>query len=166
MYRVIKASISNNKRNLRVASYKEFDNGNVLFDYKRMDVDKAEELAKNQSIKDPDNIYYVKYDDIMDPDSDLRWIDGKSYHYSQVQLRGGHPQINSNVESSTKVNAYTELSWPDEELKEIINEEVDAFEGDTTVEEILDCLLDNWDVYVDPDDLGAREFIQQCIDEY
>ena len=162
MYRVIKASNQTNLRSLRISNYKEFDNGHVLFDYKRMDPDKAEELARKQSIKDPDNIYYVKYDNIMDPSSDLRWIDGKSYHYSQVQLRGDHPEI----KASTKISSSTELSWPDPELKDIINEEVDAFEGDTTVEEILDCLLDNWNVYVSPDDLGARKFIQQCIDEY
>lgn len=78
----------------RVSSYKEFDNGHVLHsDWKEMSSEDAENIAKQKSIDDPDNIYYVVYDDVMDPSSDLRWINGKSYNYSQVQMKGDKPVI-------------------------------------------------------------------------
>lgn len=78
----------------RISSYKEFDNGHVLHnDWKEMSSEDAENIAKQKSIDDPDNIYYVAYDDVMDPSSDLRWINGKSYDYSQVQMRGDKPVI-------------------------------------------------------------------------
>lgn len=97
MYRMIRASVSD-KTLKRVASYKEFDNGHVLFEYKKMTFDEAEEAARLASIKDPDNIYYVKYDDIMDSASDVRWIAGKKYDWSQVQMKGDKPYIKSSTE--------------------------------------------------------------------
>lgn len=78
----------------RISSYKEFDNGHVLHsDWKEMSSEDAENIAKQKSIDDPDNIYYVAYDDVMDSSSDLRWINGKSYNYSQVQMKGNKPII-------------------------------------------------------------------------
>lgn len=78
----------------RVASYKQFDNGHVLHgDWKKMTSDEAENLAKQKSLENPDDIFYVAYDDIMNPDSDLRWINGKSYHYSEVKMQGNKPMI-------------------------------------------------------------------------
>lgn len=86
----------------RISSYKEFDNGHVLrSDWKEMSSKDAENIAKQKSIEDPDDIYYVAYDDVMDSSSDLRWINGKSYHYSQVQMRGNEPIIkNESVQAS------------------------------------------------------------------
>ena len=86
----------------RVSSYKEFDNGHVLrSDWKEMSSKDAENIAKQKSIDDPDNIYYVAYDDVMDSSSNLRWINGKSYDYSQVQMRGNKPIIkNESVQAS------------------------------------------------------------------
>ena len=63
----------------RIARYNEFDNGHVLFDYSRMTDDEAEEAAKLASIKDGTDVYYVKYDDIMNPASDISWYKGQAY---------------------------------------------------------------------------------------
>ena len=86
--------INEETKKKRIARYGEFDNGHVIHgDWKDMSSDEAEDMARRMSIKNPDDIYYVKYDDIMDPDSDLRWINGKSYHYSEVGIRSGKPYI-------------------------------------------------------------------------
>lgn len=94
----------------RISSYKEFDNGHVLrSDWKEMSSEDAESIAKQKSIDDPDNIYYVAYDDVMDSSSDLRWINGKSYNYSQVQMRGNKPVIkNESVKKVLEANIEAE----------------------------------------------------------
>lgn len=77
----------------RIARYKEFDNGYVLHgDWKKMSDEEAEELAKQASIKDPNDIYYVHYDDLMEPCSDYRWYQGKQYHYSDIIRKDGKYQ--------------------------------------------------------------------------
>ena len=64
----------------RIARTDEFDNGHVLHgDWKKMSDEEAEELAKQASIENPGKIYYVQYDDIMNPSSDIYWVDGISY---------------------------------------------------------------------------------------
>lgn len=48
----------------RISSYGEFDNGHVFHnDWKKMSSDEAENLAKQKSLKNPDNCFYVEYDD-------------------------------------------------------------------------------------------------------
>lgn len=69
----------------RIARYGEFDNGYVLHnDWKEMSDEEAEELAKQASIKDPTDVYYVQYDDIMNPSNDIRWYKGKSYTVDEI----------------------------------------------------------------------------------
>lgn len=69
----------------RIARYGEFDNGYVLHnDWREMSDEEAEELAKQASIKDPTDVYYVHYDDIMNPSSDIRWYKGKSYTIDEI----------------------------------------------------------------------------------
>lgn len=78
----------------RIANYKEFDNGHVLFDMKEMSTEDAEKQARDMSKNDPTNIYYVKFDDIMNPSSDIRWINGKAYNYEgfvSMFIREGRP---------------------------------------------------------------------------
>ena len=70
----------------RIARYNEFDNGYVLFDYKKMTDEEAEQKAKEASEKDPYNVYYVKYDDVMNPRSDLSWINGISYNIDEYNF--------------------------------------------------------------------------------
>ena len=95
----------------RISSYKEFDNGHVLHnDWKEMSSGDAENIAKQKSIDDPDNIYYVAYDDVMDSSSNLRWINGKSYDYSQVQIRGNKPVIKNESMKVLEANIEAENS--------------------------------------------------------
>lgn len=62
----------------RIARVSEFNNGSVIFnDYEIMTSDEAEEKAKQMSIENPDEIFYVKYDDIMNPSSDIKWKNGE-----------------------------------------------------------------------------------------
>lgn len=69
----------------RIARYGEFDNGYVLHnDWREMSDEEAEELAKQASIKDPTDVYYVHYDDIMNPSNDIRWYKGKSYTVDEI----------------------------------------------------------------------------------
>lgn len=69
----------NKKIKARIARTDEFDNGKVFFNYSLMTNSEAEERAKKASIEYPNKIFYVKYDDIMNPSSDLKWVNGKSY---------------------------------------------------------------------------------------
>lgn len=69
----------------RIARYGEFDNGHVLHnDWREMSDEEAEGLAKQASLKDPTDVYYVHYDDIMNPSSDIRWYKGKSYTIDEI----------------------------------------------------------------------------------
>lgn len=96
----------------RVARYGEFDNGHVFFDYDEMDDDTAEEKARQASLNDPNDIYYVKYDDVMNPDSDNRWYRGNKYNWSDITYRNGRYQP---VESSED----PEFDEYEDDIKEI-----------------------------------------------
>ena len=61
----------------RIARHNEFDNGHVLHNYEKMTSAEAEEKARLASIENPNDIYYVSYDDIMNPSSDIKWKNGK-----------------------------------------------------------------------------------------
>lgn len=87
----------------RISSYKEFDNGHVIHnDYKEMSDEEAENLAKQQSLKDPNNIFYVKYDDVMNPSSDYVWVNGKKYNSGNVKLQDDKPVIKAESKSPQK----------------------------------------------------------------
>lgn len=104
----------------RIARYGEFDNGHVLHNWNKMSSEEAEEKAKQASLQNPNDIYYVAYDDIMDSSSDLRWINGKSYNYSDVEIKGGKPHI-KNTDSNSTINESKGLeSWTDNEIADYI----------------------------------------------
>lgn len=67
-----------NKVQKRIARVGEFDNGKVMHnDWKVMSIDDSEELAKQKSLENPDDTFYVQYDDIMNPSSDVKWRGGQ-----------------------------------------------------------------------------------------
>ena len=70
----------------RIARVNEFDNGRVFHqDWLKLSDEDAEIKAKEQSVKDPTDIYYVQYDDIMNPSSDLYWVNGECcYSYGEA----------------------------------------------------------------------------------
>lgn len=62
----------------RIACTTEFDNGYVFHnDYFRASSAEAEERARQKSIENPDKVFYVKYDDVMNPSSDIKWKNGE-----------------------------------------------------------------------------------------
>lgn len=62
----------------RIACTTEFDNGHVFHnDYFMASSADAEERAKKASIENPDKVFYVKYDDVMNPSSDIKWKNGE-----------------------------------------------------------------------------------------
>ena len=69
----------------RISKYREFDNGYILHSWYEMTDEEAEEQARQASIKDPTDIYYVQYDDVMNPCSDIRWYQGNQYSIEQAQ---------------------------------------------------------------------------------
>ncbi len=51
----------------------------LYFDWKQLSAEEAEALAKKTSIENPGIIYYVRYNDEMNPISDTYWLEGISY---------------------------------------------------------------------------------------
>lgn len=67
-----------NKVQKRIARVGEFDNGYVMHsDWKVMSIEDSEEQARMKSLENPDDVFYVQYDDIMNPSSDIKWKAGK-----------------------------------------------------------------------------------------
>ena len=67
-----------NKVQKRIARVGEFDNGYVMHnDWRVISIDDSEELARQKSLENPDDTFYVQYDDIMNPSSDVKWRGGQ-----------------------------------------------------------------------------------------
>lgn len=56
----------------RISKYKESDGSVLRGGWKEIPDEEAEELAKQASIDDPTDVYYVEYNDIMDSSSNIR----------------------------------------------------------------------------------------------
>ena len=68
----------------RIACTTEFDNGHVFHnDYFRASSAEAEEMARQKSIENPGKVFYVKYDNVMEPCSDIKWKNGKKINESK-----------------------------------------------------------------------------------
>lgn len=94
----------------RISRYGEFNNGHVIHnDWRNMSDKEAEDMAKQRSAANPNDIYYVAYDNVMNPSSDLRWIAGEPYNYSEVQIKNGKPFIKSVTEDRVKSTKTTKL---------------------------------------------------------
>lgn len=72
------------ERGKRIARYREFDNGHILHQWDEMSNEEAEEKAKQASIENPDEVYYVAYDDVMNPRSDISWYRGNQYTIDDI----------------------------------------------------------------------------------
>lgn len=68
----------------RIASYGEFDNGHILHEWSEMTCKEAEKLAWQKSLENPNDVFYVAYNDLIDTCSDTRWINGKAYHWTDI----------------------------------------------------------------------------------
>ena len=78
IFESVKEAFDADKVQKRIACTTEFDNGHVFHnDYFRASSAEAEERAKQASIENPDKVFYVKYDDVMNPSSDIKWKNGE-----------------------------------------------------------------------------------------
>lgn len=59
----------------------------LYFDWKQLSAEEAEALAKKTSIENPGIIYYVRYNDEMNPISDTYWLEGVSYSTYREALK-------------------------------------------------------------------------------
>ena len=110
VFESVKESFDADKVQKRIACTTEFDNGHVFHnDYFRATSAEAEERAKQASIENPDKVFYVKYDDVMNPSSDIKWKNGEQltedvfdnegnydgpeseYNDSGIDIRTGEP---------------------------------------------------------------------------
>ena len=80
----------------RIACTTEFDNGHVFHnDYFRASSAEAEERAKQASIENPDKVFYVKYDDVMNPSSDIKWKNGEQLNEAEDTIEDGDDYRNA-----------------------------------------------------------------------
>lgn len=100
----------------RVARYKEFDNGHVFHSWlEDKTADEVEELARLASIKNPDDVYYVQYDDVMNG-SEYRYVNGVQYNIN----KGGFHWVNG------LPKFHTDADWRAVSKREKTWEEIDA----------------------------------------
>lgn len=92
----------------RISHHNEFDNGHVLHNWSEMSDEEAEQLACQKSIEDPKDIYFVEYDDIMNPRSDTSWWNGQAYDSSQIAYRAGKPTLLSDEDVTSASNVASD----------------------------------------------------------
>lgn len=103
----VSASDDTKKTNVYITHYGAFDNGHVLHDSKRMTEKEAQEAARQASIKDPTDAYYVHYgDDWMNTTSGIVWVDGVPYHERDVRPYGNGIIIEEDAEP-VDMNIYS-----------------------------------------------------------
>ena len=132
----IKASYDG-KFTCRIDHYGAFDNGRVLHnDWRKMSNEQAELLAKQYSENDPENIYYVHYDNIMDPASDYVWYQGEPYMSGDLVYRGGSVDVKGVPVSEDEVLSYTSVQadYNDKNLRALEDEWLTPPEYDDPIE--------------------------------
>lgn len=87
VFESVKEEFDADKVQKRIACTTEFDNGHVFHnDYFRASSAEAEERAKQASIENPNKVFYVKYDDVMNPSSDIKWKNGEQLNESDEPI--------------------------------------------------------------------------------
>lgn len=132
----IKASYDG-KFTCRIDHYGAFDNGRVLHnDWRKMSNEEAELLAKQYSENDPEGIYYVHYDNIMDPASDYVWYQGEPYMSGDLVYRGGSVDVKGVPVSEDEVLSYTSVQadYNDKNLRALEDEWLTPPEYDDPIE--------------------------------
>lgn len=110
----------------RIDHVNSFDNGYVFHnDWRKMSDEEAESIAKQSSIDNPNKIFYVVYDDIMDSSSDIKWVNGEPY-YTYVEALKASRQ-NSHIIQSASDMSNNEITneYLDELFKNIDWDDVD-----------------------------------------
>lgn len=148
----------------RIARYNEFDNGYVLHnDWKKISDEEAEELAKQASIKDPTDVYYVQFDDIMNPSNNNRWYKGELYTVNEINaIRRKEKEdllkkVQQEKDSEAKQKSLTEDQYENERRR-----------GKPSIKKIAeDEYYDNQDWYIQhiKDYKNEDDFIEKEIAE-
>ena len=86
--KIIASSVLARTKYVYIDHYNAFDNGKVLRNFQYMTEEQAQEAARQASIKDPTDAYYVHYDDVMNPGGDIVWVNGVAYRGMDVSPRG------------------------------------------------------------------------------
>lgn len=93
----------------RIARTEEFDNGHVIHnDWLNISDEEAEKLAQQKSHDYPGSICYVQYDDIMNPSSDIYWVDGIDYPNYDTALAAHKNHISQYDEETRRLRGFTD----------------------------------------------------------
>lgn len=121
--------------------YRAFDNGNVMHNFQGMSEEQAQALARKASIEDPTDGYFVHYNDIMNPVSDIVWVDGKAYYSTDVKPTADGVEI-SEGSSPIKLNIQMDEDEVAEEYLNIVYDIVDDIGG------LIDYYVDDYGNFV------------------
>lgn len=105
-----------NKVAKRIARYKEPDEHVFHSWYEELSPDKAEEMARQASIENPEDVFYVQYDDVMNSSSEYRYVNGVQYNIN----KGGFHYVNG------LPKFHTDADWQAVSKREKTWEEIDA----------------------------------------
>lgn len=100
-------------KSVYIDHYNAFDNGKVLRNFQHMTEEQAQEAARQASIKDPTDAYYVHYDDVMNPGGDIVWVNGVAYRGMDVSPRGEGVAIRKGAQPVEVATASTEIKAHD-----------------------------------------------------
>ena len=120
----INESFDVNKVAKRIARYKEFDKHIFHSWYEELSPDKAEEMARQASLENPEDVFYVAYDDIMNPCSEYRYVNGVQYNINDggFHWTNGLPKFHTDADWQAVYNR--EKTW----------EEIDAMNESANID--------------------------------
>lgn len=111
--KIIASSVLARTKYVYIDHYNAFDNGKVLRNFQYMTEEQAQEAARQASIKDPTDAYYVHYDDVMNPGGDIVWVNGAAYRGMDVSPRGEGVAIRKGAQPVEVATASTEIKAHD-----------------------------------------------------
>lgn len=111
--KIIASSVLARTKYVYIDHYNSFDNGKVLRNFQYMTEEQAQEAARQASIKDPTDAYYVHYDDVMNPGGDIVWVNGVAYRGMDVSPRGEGVAIRKGAQPVEVATASTEIKAHD-----------------------------------------------------
>lgn len=111
--KIIASSVLARTKYVYIDHYNAFDNGKVLRNFQYMTEEQAQEAARQASIKDPTDAYYVHYDDVMNPGGDIVWVNGVAYRGMDVSPRGEGVAIRKGAQPVEVATASTEIKAHD-----------------------------------------------------
>lgn len=166
-------------KSVYIDHYNSFDNGYVLRDFKKMTEEQAQEEAKQASIKDPTDAYYVHYDDVMNPGGDIVWVNGTPYYGTDVHPKGKGIVIDegaqpvqlrdrimtydySDVEACS--NVIASLNYVTPEMKQLKRALSKIYvDNDDQFHELVDSLLSNEPINLVPETRALKRAIDSMV---